>query len=45
MHYLISVIHERSAPDSPNDEAAIDEINQRLQAGGDWVFADGSSDQ
>jgi hypothetical protein len=41
MQYLVSVIHD--APDlaTPEEQAAIDVFNDRLQAEGHWVFAGG----
>ena len=41
MQYLVSVIHD--APDlaTPDEMAAIDAFNDRLQAEGHWVFAGG----
>lgn len=41
MQYLVSVIHDKLEL-APSDEmAAIDAFNDRLQAGGHWVFAGG----
>ena len=41
MQYLVSVIHD--APDlaTPDEMAAINAFNDRLQADGHWVFAGG----
>jgi hypothetical protein len=41
MHYLISVIDDQSNPGPPSDMAAIDTFNDRLQAQGYWVYANG----
>ena len=41
MQYLISVIYDRAGPDDPDEQAAIDVFNARLQAEGNWVFAGG----
>ncbi|WP_214324890.1 YciI family protein [Nonomuraea sediminis] len=41
MQYLISVIHDQASLATPDEHAAIDVFNDRLQAGGHWVFADG----
>ncbi|MEV4313527.1 YciI family protein [Actinocrispum sp. NPDC049592] len=41
MQYLISVIHDEAALASPEEDAAIDVFNERLQAEGNWVFAGG----
>jgi len=41
MQYLISVIHNKTDLASPDQEAAIDVFNDRLQAEGHWVFAGG----
>lgn len=41
MQFLVSVIHDKLDL-APSDEmAAIDAFNERLQAGGHWVFAGG----
>jgi hypothetical protein len=41
MHYLISVIHDQDSLASPEEQAAIDVFNERLQVQGQWVFAGG----
>jgi hypothetical protein len=41
MHYLVSVIDDTAGMATPSEMAAIDEFNDRLQAGGHWVFAAG----
>jgi hypothetical protein len=41
MQYLISVIHDQAALATPDEDAAIDAFNERLQAEGSWVFAGG----
>jgi hypothetical protein len=41
MQYLISVIHDQAGLATPEEEAAIDVFNDRLQAEGHWVFAGG----
>lgn len=41
MHYLISVIADSTELASPEEMAAIDVFNDRLQAGGHWVYANG----
>ncbi len=41
MQYLISVIHDQAGLATPDEDAAIDVFNERLQAGGHWVFAGG----
>ena len=41
MQYLISVIHDRASLATPDEHAAIDVFNDRLQAEGHWVFAGG----
>ena len=41
MHYLVSVIHDGSDLATPDEMAAIDTFNDRLQAEGHWVFAGG----
>jgi hypothetical protein len=41
MQYLVSVIDEMVDLASPEEEAAIDVFNDRLQAEGHWVFAGG----
>jgi hypothetical protein len=41
MQYLISVIHDQPGLATPEEDAAIDVFNDRLQAEGHWVFAGG----
>jgi hypothetical protein len=41
MQYLFSVIHDGTDLATPDEQAAIDVFNDRLQAGGHWVFAGG----
>jgi hypothetical protein len=41
MQYLVSVIDDRPGLATPDEEAAIDVFNDRLQAEGHWVFAGG----
>ncbi|MER7209464.1 YciI family protein [Streptosporangium sp. NPDC000239] len=41
MRYLVSVIHDRAGLATPDEDAAIDVFNDRLQADGHWVFAGG----
>jgi hypothetical protein len=41
MQYLISVIHDEASITTPDEDAAIDVFNERLQTGGHWVFAGG----
>jgi hypothetical protein len=42
MQYMISVIHDQNPGlATPDEEAAIDVFNERLQAEGHWVFAGG----
>jgi hypothetical protein len=41
MQYLVSVLHDGIALDDPDEQAAIDVFNDRLQAEGHWVFAGG----
>ncbi len=41
MQYLISVIHDQASLATPDEDAAIDVFNDRLQAEGNWVFAGG----
>ncbi len=41
MQYLISVIHDQAGLATPDEHAAIDVFNERLQAEGNWVFAGG----
>jgi hypothetical protein len=41
MQYLVSVIHDSAELATPDEMAAIDVFNDRLQAEGHWVFAAG----
>jgi hypothetical protein len=41
MQYLVSVINDTAGLATPDEEAAIDVFNARLQAEGHWVFAGG----
>ena len=41
MQYLLSVIHDQASLATPDEHAAIDVFNDRLQAEGHWVFAGG----
>jgi hypothetical protein len=41
MQYLLSVIHDQAGLATPEEDAAIDVFNDRLQAEGHWVFAGG----
>jgi hypothetical protein len=41
MQYLVSVIFDEDASATPDEQAAIDVFNDRLQAEGRWVFAGG----
>jgi hypothetical protein len=41
MQYLFSVIHDDSGLATPDEDAAIDVFNARIQAEGHWVFAAG----
>jgi hypothetical protein len=41
MQYLFSVIHDQASLATPDEEAAIDAFNDRLNAEGHWVFAGG----
>src|SRR5260221_10922812 len=41
MQYLFSVIHDQAGFATPDEMAAIDVFNDRLQAEGHWVFAGG----
>jgi hypothetical protein len=43
MQYLVSVITDTTDLATPAEQAAIDVFNDRLQAGGYWVFAGGLS--
>ncbi|MEV8444120.1 YciI family protein [Actinosynnema sp. NPDC051121] len=41
MQYLVSVINDDTTLAHPDEQAAIDVFNDRLQAEGHWVFAGG----
>ena len=41
MRYLMSVIHDQPSLATPDEYAAIDVFNERLQAKGHWVFGGG----
>ena len=41
MQYLVSVITDTAGLATPDEDAAIDAFNDRLQAEGHWVFAGG----
>ncbi|HZU58156.1 MAG TPA: YciI family protein [Actinocrinis sp.] len=41
MQYLVSVINDNANLATPEEDAAIDVFNDRLQAKGYWVFAGG----
>jgi hypothetical protein len=41
MQYLISVLHDQASLATPDEDAAIDVFNNRLQTEGRWVFAGG----
>jgi hypothetical protein len=41
MQYLVSVIDDAAGLATPEEDAAIDVFNERLQAEGHWVFAGG----
>ena len=41
MQYLVSVIDDIAGSATPDEDAAIDVFNERLQAEGHWVFAGG----
>ncbi|HEY7720016.1 MAG TPA: YciI family protein [Pedococcus sp.] len=43
MQYLVSVINDTDDLATPEEEAAIDVFNDKLRAGGHWVFAGGLS--
>jgi hypothetical protein len=43
MQYLVSVIHDSASLATPDEMAAIDVFNDRLNAEGHWVFAGGLS--
>jgi hypothetical protein len=44
MQYLINVIDDRSESGTVEEAAAIDAFNEKLVAGGHWVFAAGLAD-
>jgi hypothetical protein len=44
MQYLVNVIHHRSNSGTAEEAVAIDAFNDRLRAGGHWVFAAGLAD-
>ena len=44
MQYLVSVIDHRTNSGTPEEAVAIDAFNDRLRAGGHWVFAAGLAD-
>jgi len=41
MQYLVSVIDDKTGSATPDEMAAIDAFNDRLEAEGHWVFAAG----
>jgi hypothetical protein len=41
MRYLVSVIDDKTGSATPDEMAAIDAFNDRLEAEGHWVFAGG----
>jgi hypothetical protein len=41
MHYLVSVIDDKTNSATPDELAAIRAFNERVQAEGHWVFAGG----
>ena len=41
MQYFVSVIHDKASLATEDEMAAIDVFNDRLRAGGHWVFAAG----
>ena len=43
MQYLVSVIDDKTNSGTPDEMAAINAFNDRLEAEGHWVFADGLS--
>jgi hypothetical protein len=43
MQYLVSVIDDKTNSATPDEMAAIDAFNERLEAEGHWVFAAGLS--
>ena len=44
MQYLVSVIDDGTELATPGEHAAIDAFNERLQAQGYWVYANGLAD-
>ena len=44
MHYLVNVIDSRSNSGTAEEAVAIDAFNDKLRAGGHWVFAAGLAD-
>jgi hypothetical protein len=44
MQYLVNVIDSRSESGTAEEAVAIDAFNEKLQAGGHWVFAAGLAD-
>ena len=44
MQYLVSVIDDRTNSGTEEEALAIDDFNDRLRAGGHWVFAAGLAD-
>jgi hypothetical protein len=44
VHYMVSVIDDKSNPGSTDRQAAISAFNERLIAEGYWVFAGGLAD-
>lgn len=44
MKYLVNVIDSRSNSGTEEEAVAIDAFNEKLQAGGHWVFAAGLAD-
>jgi hypothetical protein len=44
MQYLVNVIDSRSESGTPEEAVAIDAFNEKLIAGGNWVFAAGLAD-
>jgi hypothetical protein len=41
MHYMVSVIDDKSNSGTPEEMVAIDAFNERVRAEGHWVFAGG----
>jgi hypothetical protein len=44
MQYLVNVLDDRTASGTEEEAVAIDAFNDRLRAGGHWVFAAGLAD-